>query len=56
MARDRLAPGRTQTLPIAVYDSVQSFDDATAATLAGVLAVVAVSVLLAVRRLERVAP
>jgi len=49
-------PGRTQTLPIAVYDSVQSFDDATAATLAGVLAVVAVSVLLAVRRLERVAP
>lgn len=49
-------PGRTQTLPIAVYDSVQSFDDATAATLAAVLAVVAVSVLLAVRRLERVAP
>jgi len=49
-------PGRTQTLPIAVYDSVQSFDDATAATLAGVLALVAVSVLLAVRRLERDAP
>lgn len=46
-------PGRTQTMPIAVYDRVQAFDYATAGVLATILAVVAVVVLLAVRRLER---
>jgi molybdate transport system permease protein len=46
-------PGRTQTMPIAVYDRVQAFDYATAGVLAGVLAAVAVAVLLLVRRLER---
>ncbi len=46
-------PGRTQTMPIAVYDRVQAFDYATAGVLAGVLAAVAVLTLLAVRRLER---
>lgn len=46
-------PGRTQTMPIAVYDRVQAFDQATAGLLAAVLAAVAVLVLLAVRRLER---
>jgi molybdate transport system permease protein len=48
-------PGRTQTMPIAVYDRVQAFDYATAGVLAGVLSVVAIAVLLAVRRLERTA-
>jgi molybdate transport system permease protein len=46
-------PGRTQTMPIAVYDRVQAFDYATAGVLAGVLSVVAISVLIGVRRLER---
>jgi len=46
-------PGRTQTMPIAVYDRVQAFDYATAGMLAAVLSVVAIVVLLAVRRLER---
>lgn len=48
-------PGRTQTMPIAVYDRVQAFDYATAGVLAGVLATVAIVVLLGVRRLERTA-
>ncbi len=48
-------PGRTQTMPIAVYDRVQAFDYATAGVLAGVLAGVAIVVLLGVRRLERTA-
>jgi molybdate transport system permease protein len=48
-------PGRTQTMPIAVYDRVQAFDYATAGVLAGVLSVVAIVVLLGVRRLERTA-
>lgn len=48
-------PGRTQTMPIAVYDRVQAFDDATAGVLAAVLSVVAIVVLLGVRRLERTA-
>jgi len=48
-------PGRTQTMPIAVYDRVQAFDYATAGVLAGVLAGVAIIVLLGVRRLERTA-
>ncbi len=46
-------PGRTQTMPIAVYDRVQAFDYATAGMLAAVLSVVAIVVLLGVRRLER---
>jgi molybdate transport system permease protein len=46
-------PGRTHTMPIAVYDRVQAFDYATAGMLAGVLAAVAVAVLLGVRWLER---
>jgi molybdate transport system permease protein len=45
-------PGRTQTMPIAVYDRVQAFDYATAGTLAGILSAVAIVVLLVVRRLE----
>lgn len=46
-------PGRTQTMPVAVYDRVQAFDYATAGLLSGVLAAVAVAALLLVRRLER---
>lgn len=46
-------PGRTQTMPIAVYDRVQAFDYGSAGVLAAVLAVVAIVVLLGVRRLER---
>lgn len=45
-------PGRTQTMPVAVYDRVQAFDYAAAGTLAAILAAVAVLVLVAVRRLE----
>ena len=48
-------PGRTQTMPIAVFDRVQAFDYATAGVLAGVLSTVAIIVLLGVRRLERTA-
>ncbi|MEX1037415.1 MAG: molybdate ABC transporter permease subunit [Acidimicrobiia bacterium] len=46
-------PGRTQTMPIAVYDAVQAFDYDRAGSLAIVLLAVAVLVLVAVRRLER---
>lgn len=46
-------PGRTQTMPIAVYDAVQTGDDARAGTLALILAAVAVAVLLMVNRLSR---
>jgi molybdate transport system permease protein len=46
-------PGRTQTMPIAVYDRVQAFDYATAGLLAGILSLVAVGALLLVSRLER---
>jgi len=49
-------PGRTQTMPIAVYDRVQAFDYETAGLLAAVLAAVAITVLLGVRWLERSAP
>lgn len=45
-------PGRTQTMPIAVYDAVQSGRDRTASTLSGVLAVIAIVVLVAVNRLS----
>jgi len=46
-------PGRTQTMPIAVYDAVQAGDDARAGTLALILAIVAVAVLLLVNRFTR---
>lgn len=46
-------PGRTQTMPIAVFDRVQAFDYATAGLLAALLSVVAVAALLLVSRLER---
>jgi molybdate transport system permease protein len=46
-------PGRTQTMPVAVYDAVQAFDYDRAGTLALVLLAAALTVLLAVRRLER---
>jgi molybdate transport system permease protein len=46
-------PGRTQTMPIAVYDAVQAGDDDRAALLALVLSGVAVVVLLVVGRLGR---
>jgi molybdate transport system permease protein len=46
-------PGRTQTMPIAVYDAVQAGDDARAGTLALILAIVAVAVLLLVNRFSR---
>ena len=48
-------PGRTQTMPIAVYDAVQAFDYDRAGSLALVLLVVAVGILTLVRRLERAA-
>jgi molybdate transport system permease protein len=41
-------PGRTQTLPIAVYDAVQSGNNATARTGSLVLAAIAIVVLLVV--------
>lgn len=43
-------PGRTQTLPVAVYDAVQAGDDATARTGSLLLAAIAVVVLLFVSR------
>jgi molybdate transport system permease protein len=46
-------PGRTQTMPVAVYDAVQAGDDTRAGTLALILAVVAVAVLLVVNRFSR---
>lgn len=45
-------PGRTQTLPIAVYDSVQAGNDSAAGTGALILAGIAVVVLLAVTSLS----
>ena len=45
-------PGRTQTLPIAVYDAVQVGDDSTARTGSLLLAGIAVVVLLAVTQLS----
>lgn len=46
-------PGRTQTMPIAIYDAVQAGDDSTALTLALTLSVVAAIVLVSVSALER---
>jgi molybdate transport system permease protein len=44
--------GRTQTLPIAVYDAVQAGDDASARAGAFILVAIAVVVLLLVTRLS----
>ncbi len=49
-------PGRTQTLPIAVYDAVQAGDSATARTGSLLLASVAVVVLLAVTQVSSTRP
>jgi molybdate transport system permease protein len=46
-------PGRTQTLPIAIYDAVQTGDQARANTLALALTVSAVLALVLIRRLGR---
>ena len=46
-------PGVTRTLSIALYDDVQALDHASAARTAGVLLVVAVAAMLALRLLER---
>ena len=46
-------PGRTQTMPIALYDAVQSGDDHRASTMAVLLGGIAVVVLLTVNRLSR---
>ena len=45
-------PGRTQTMPIAVYDAVQAGDDSAARSGALILATIAVVVLLAVTSLS----
>ena len=47
-------PGRTQTLPIAVYDAVQAGDEATARTGALLLGAIAVVLLLGVTRFSRI--
>ena len=47
-------PGRTQTMPIAVYDAVQAGNDHRASVLSAVLAGIAVVVLVAVNRLSRI--
>ena len=49
-------PGRTQTMPIAVYDAVQAGNDNRASALSAVLAAVALTVLVAVNRLSRPDP
>jgi molybdate transport system permease protein len=46
-------PGRTQTMPLAIYDRVQAGDDPGALTLSLILSLVAVAVLLSVALLER---
>ena len=45
-------PGRTQTMPIALYDAVQAGSDRTASNLSAVLAAIAIVVLVAVNRLS----
>ncbi len=45
-------PGRTQTLPIAVYDAVQSGNDRGASVMSAVLAGIAIVVLVVVNRLS----
>jgi molybdate transport system permease protein len=46
-------PGRTQTMPIAIYDAVQAGNDSTALTLSLILSIVAITVLVSVSLLER---
>ena len=46
-------PGRTQTLPVAVYDAVQAGDSSTARTGSLLLGAIAVGVLLVVNRFSR---
>jgi molybdate transport system permease protein len=46
-------PGRTQTMPLAVYDAVQAGNDSRAASMAGLLAVIAMVVLVVVNRFGR---
>lgn len=46
-------PGRTQTMPIALYDAVQSGHDHRASVMAGVLGGIAVVMLMVVNRLSR---
>ena len=46
-------PGETRTAAIAIYDRVQAFDDAAAATMSSVLLVVCLCALLLVQRLSR---
>jgi molybdate transport system permease protein len=47
-------PGRTQTAPIAVYDSVQAGEGGQAAAMAAVLSAFAIAALVLVGRLERI--
>jgi molybdate transport system permease protein len=49
-------PGRTQTLPLAIYEAVMSGDDAAARTMALLLTAVSAGVMLAAGRLERRSP
>jgi molybdate transport system permease protein len=49
-------PGRTQTMPIAVYDAVQAGNDHRASVMSAVLGGIAIVVLVAVNRLSRVQP
>ncbi len=46
-------PGRTQTMPVAVYDAVQSGNNHRASTLSAVLGIIALIILVAVNRLTR---
>lgn len=49
-------PGRTQTLPLAIYEAVMSGEDAAARTMALVLTGVSIAVMLAAGRLDRRRP
>jgi molybdate transport system permease protein len=46
-------PGRTQTLPLAIYDAVQSQDYGLANVMVLLMTAIAFVLLLGVRRLER---
>ena len=47
-------PGRTQTLPVAIYDAVQAGNDSLANTLVVLISLITIVVLLAVSRIARV--
>ncbi|NOZ05486.1 MAG: molybdate ABC transporter permease subunit [Chloroflexi bacterium] len=49
-------PGRTQTMPIAIYDAVQGGNQSEANLLAGIVTVVAVGLLVVARRSTRYIP